>query len=129
MGNLTCAASPPPLPPPRPPLAGGGVPPSPPPSPPLPPSPEPPSPPPSPSPPTPRSCGDERQVCNDVGPGLWVEQNNGNNNRTNTAEFDYRPGNNGFTVFYNGNQLATVVIPSATPPPPAQGGCKTRPRR
>ena len=84
----------------------------------------PPSPqPPPPSPPPPSTsltsselrCADERQVCIDLGPGLWVEQNSGNTQQTNTAEFDYRTSNNGFTVVYNGNQLATVVIPSDTP--------------
>ena len=54
-------------------------------------------------------------MCIDLGPGLWVEQNSGNTQQTNTAEFDYRTSNNGFTVVYNGNQLATVVIPSDTP--------------
>ncbi|KAL4425071.1 hypothetical protein ABPG77_010385 [Micractinium sp. CCAP 211/92] len=56
----------------------------------------------------------ERQICIDTGIGLWVEQarfwqaNNANQQQTNTAEFDYRPTNNGFTLFYNGEQLADV---------------------
>ncbi|KAL4431042.1 hypothetical protein ABPG75_006298 [Micractinium tetrahymenae] len=38
----------------------------------------------------------ERQICIDRGIGLWVEQ------------FDYRTTNNGFTLIYNGVQLADV---------------------
>jgi hypothetical protein len=60
-------------------------------------------------------CKEERQVCTDMGPGLWVEQNSGNEQATNTAEFDYRGGNSGFTLWYHGAQLAEVALQSDTP--------------
>ena len=60
-------------------------------------------------------CKEERQVCVDLGPGLWVQQNSGNQQVTNTAEFDYRGGNSGFTLWYNGAKLAEVAIQSDTP--------------
>ncbi|KAL4433923.1 hypothetical protein ABPG75_000364 [Micractinium tetrahymenae] len=90
-------------------------------------SPPPPSPssppPPSPSPPTPLAGGatpprqppasppppsdNEHQICIDRGIGLWVEQNNGNPGRSNTAEFNYEDGR-GFTLVYNGVQQADL---------------------
>jgi hypothetical protein len=60
-------------------------------------------------------CKEERQVCIDQGTGLWVEQNSSNQQATNTAEFDYKGGNSGFTLWYNGAQLAEVVLASDTP--------------
>ena len=47
-------------------------------------------------------------MCIDVGQGLWVEQNRGNGAQTNTAEFNYDPNNNGFTLIYQGEQLADL---------------------
>lgn len=50
-------------------------------------------------------------MCRDWGVGLWVEQNSGNKEKTNTAEFNYEDGK-GFTLFYQGVQLAELA---ATP--------------
>jgi hypothetical protein len=69
------------------------------------------TPPPSPStgpvlfPPPPQGL---TKVCLDVGQGLWVEQNRGNGAQTNTAEFNYNTTNNGFTLIYQGAQLADL---------------------
>lgn len=51
-------------------------------------------------------------MCIDVGQGLWVEQNHGNSNHTNTAEFNYDTTNNGFTLVYEGVQLADLAYTS-----------------
>ena len=61
--------------------------------------------------PPPPVCGDERQLCFDKGPGLWVEQNNAADDGKTTAEFRYID-TLGFTLWYNAAQLATVAFPT-----------------
>ena len=48
-------------------------------------------------------------MCRDWGVGLWVEQNSGNTDSTNTAEFNYED-DKGFTLYYGKEEEALASL-------------------